>query len=194
LPLANRQAAPCIIFFDEIEALIPTRHAETSDSHVAARVLSQFLVEMDGIEELKGILVLGATNRHDLIDPAILRPGRFDLVLEIPSPDCLGRKEIFAVHLRNKPLAGEMDMDQLAAQTEGFTGADIEAVCHRASLEAVRRVVEAAKGQSVDEAVISITAEQLWSAVEEVRKSKALAEGRDSNGEMATRGTFKFRS
>jgi len=187
-----RQAAPCIIFFDEIDALIPTRDAATSDSHVATRVLSQFLVEMDGIEELKGILVLGATNRLDMIDPAILRPGRFDLVFEIPPPDCWGRKEIFAVHLRNKPLAGEMGMDQLAAQTEGFTGADIEAVCHRAGLEAVRRVVEAAKEQSIDEAVISITAQQLWSAVEEVRKSKALAEGRDSIGETETRGSFQF--
>jgi len=187
-----RQAAPCIIFFDEIDALIPTRDAAPSDSHVATRVLSQFLVEMDGIEELKGILVLGATNRLDMIDPAILRPGRFDLVFEIPPPDCLGRKEIFAVHLRNKPLAGEMGTDQLAAQTEGFTGADIEAVCHRAGLEAVRRVVEAAKEQSIDEAVISITAQQLWSAVEEVRKSKALAEGRDSIGETETRGSFQF--
>ena len=187
-----RQAAPCIIFFDEIDPLIPTRDAATSDSHVATRVLSQFLVEMDGIEELKGILVLGAANRLDMIDPAILRPGRFDLVFEIPPPDCWGRKEIFAVHLRNKPLAGEMGMDQLAAQTEGFTGADIEAVCHRAGLEAVRRVVEAAKEQSIDEAVISITAQQLWSAVEEVRKSKALAEGRDSIGETETRGSFQF--
>ena len=189
-----RQAAPCIIFFDEIDALIPTRDTAVSDSHVASRVLSQFLAELDGIEELKGILVLGATNRPDMIDPAMLRPGRFDRILEIPSPDCSGRKEILAVHLRNKPLAEEMDLDQLAAQTDGFSGADLAAVCHRAALEAVRRVVEAAQGQSVDEAPISITAEQLRSAMEQVRQSKVLAEGRDRIGETATSRTFHFRT
>ncbi len=173
-----RQAAPCIIFFDEMDALIPTRRSGSADSHVAERVLSQFLAELDGIEELKGVLVLGATNRLDLIDPAILRPGRLDLVLEIPPPDRLARMEIFTVHLRNKPLAAEMDAEQLAAQTEGFTGADIEAVCRRAALEAVRRVVEAAQGESVDETRISIGAEQIQSALEEVRKSKGPAKGR----------------
>jgi transitional endoplasmic reticulum ATPase len=188
-----RQAAPCIIFFDEIDALIPTRDAAGSDSHVAARVLSQFLVELDGMEELKGILVLGATNRLDMIDPAMLRPGRLDQVLEIPPPDCAGRKAIFAVHLRKKPLAGVMDLEQLAAQTEGFTGAEIAAVCHRAALEAVRRAVTGTRPEAVDEAPISITAEQLRSAMEQVRKSKALAEGRSSDAEMATSGTVQFR-
>lgn len=188
-----RQAAPCIAFFDEIDALIPTRSAGGFDSHVAERVLSQFLVELDGIEELKGVLVLGATNRSDLIDPAILRPGRFDLVLEIHPPDRLGRKEIFAVHLRNKPLAAEIDIDQLAAQTEGFTGADIEAVCRRAALEAVRWAVEAAQGESVDETTISIRPEHIQSALEEVRKSKGPAQGRTKNGEPGRPGTFKVR-
>jgi len=173
-----RQAAPCIVFFDEIDALIPTRDAAGSDSHVAARVLSQFLVELDGMEELKGILVLGATNRPDMIDPAMLRPGRLDQVLEIPPPDRPGRKAIFAVHLRKKPLAGEMDLEQLAAQTEGFTGAEIAAVCHRAALDAVREAVAGANGESVDESPISISAEQLHSAMEQVRDSKVLAEER----------------
>ncbi len=188
-----RQAAPCIVFFDEIDALIPTRDASGSDSHVAARVLSQFLVELDGMEELKGILVLGATNRPDMIDPAMLRPGRLDQVLEIPPPDGPGRQAIFAVHLRKKPLAGEMDLKQLAAQTEGFTGAEIAAVCHRAALDAVRRTVAEAQGEALDEAPISITAEQLRSAMEQVRNAKALAEGRSGNGEMVTSGAFQFR-
>src|SRR5208337_4800246 len=99
-----RQAAPCIVFFDEIEALLPTRSAGVSDSHVSERVLSQFLVELDGVEELKGVLVLGATNRPDLIDPAALRPGRFDALIAIPLPDQEGRKEIFGIHLRGKPV------------------------------------------------------------------------------------------
>ena len=90
-----RQAAPCIVFFDEIDALIPTRAAGGSDSHVAERVLAQFLAELDGIEELKGVLILGATNRPDMIDPAVLRPGRFDAVIDIPLPDEQGRREIF---------------------------------------------------------------------------------------------------
>ena len=86
-----RQAAPCIIFFDEIDALVPSRSAGTSDSHTSERVLSQFLTELDGVEELRGVLVLGATNRVDMLDPAIIRPGRFDEIVEIPLPDEAGR-------------------------------------------------------------------------------------------------------
>lgn len=99
-----RQASPCIMFFDEIDALVPARGGSSGDSHVAERVLSQFLAEMDGIEELKGVLVLGATNRLDILDPAILRAGRFDEIFEIPMPTEQDRIEIFGVHLRNKPL------------------------------------------------------------------------------------------
>ena len=118
-----KQAAPCIIFFDEIDALVPTR-AGGSDAHVAERVLSQFLAEMDGIEELKGVLVLGATNRLDMLDPAMLRPGRFDEIVEIPLPDEQGRSEIFEVHLRSKPLAPGISAASLAAAAEEFSGAE----------------------------------------------------------------------
>ena len=100
-----KQAAPCIVFFDEIDALVPSRGGGTSDAHVAERVLSQFLTELDGVEELRGVLVLGATNRADMLDPAILRPGRFDEIIEIPLPDEESRRSIFDVHLRHKPLA-----------------------------------------------------------------------------------------
>ena len=140
-----RQAAPCIIFFDEIDALVPLRSSGTGDSHVAERVLSQFLTELDGIEELKGVVVLGATNRLDLLDPAVLRPGRFDEIVEIPLPDEKDRKEIFEVHLRNKPLAAKIDINTLVARTEGFSGASIEAICNKAALCAVRRAVEETK-------------------------------------------------
>ena len=105
-----RQAAPCIIFFDEIDALVPSRSAGTSDSHTSERVLSQFLTELDGVEELRGVLVLGATNRLDMLDPAIIRPGRFDEIVEIPLPDEAGRAEIFRIQLRNKPLAVEVSV------------------------------------------------------------------------------------
>jgi transitional endoplasmic reticulum ATPase len=136
-----KQAAPCIIFFDEIDALVPARNAGGSDAHVAERVLSQFLTELDGVEELKGVLVLGATNRPDILDPAVLRPGRFDEIVDIPLPDQESRRLIFEVHLRNKPLAPGISAASLAARTDGFSGADIQGVCTKAALHAVRRAV-----------------------------------------------------
>jgi len=138
-----RQAAPCIIFLDETEALLPARGTGGGNSHVAERVLSQFLAELDGIEELKGVLVLGATNRLDLMDPAVLRPGRFDEIVEIPLADEEDRREIFAVHLRGKPLAEGISAAEMAARTEGLSGAEIASVCNKAALAAVRRAVEA---------------------------------------------------
>jgi transitional endoplasmic reticulum ATPase len=138
-----RQAAPCIIFLDETEALLPARGMGGSDSHVSERVLSQFLAELDGIEELKGVLVLGATNRLDLIDPAVLRPGRFDEIIDIPLPDESDRQEIFAVHLRGKPLGKGISIPKLAARTDGLSGAEIAAICNQAALAAVRRAVAA---------------------------------------------------
>ncbi len=164
-----RQAAPCIIFFDEIDALVPRRGVGTSDSHVSERVLSQFLAEFDGVEELKGVLVLGATNRLDMLDPAVLRPGRFDEVVEIPLPDPEARKEVFAVHLRNKPLKTEIDLDALAAETEGLNGADIAGVCHKASLEAVRRAVSHSEGGRADEAALAVEPEDIRKALAQVR-------------------------
>jgi len=136
-----KQAAPCIVFFDEIDAIVPARGSGVTDSHVAERVVSQFLAEMDGIEDLSNVLILGATNRLDIVDPALLRPGRFDLILEIPLPDLEGRKEIFEISLRGKPISKDVRAKDLAAETEGFTGADIQAVCRRAAMEAFREVI-----------------------------------------------------
>ncbi|NLI13620.1 CDC48 family AAA ATPase [Pelotomaculum propionicicum] len=131
-----RQAAPCIVFFDEIDALVSSRGM--GGGAVAERVLSQLLTEMDGIEELRRVVVLGATNRLDLIDPALLRPGRFDLQLQLGLPDCASRRQILAVHTRKRPVAEDVDLDGLAAGTAGFSGADIRHLCNRASLAAVR--------------------------------------------------------
>ena len=143
-----KQAAPCIIFFDEIDALVPARNAGGSDAHVAERVLSQFLTELDGVEELKGVLVLGATNRPDMLDPAVLRPGRFDEIIDIALPDQESRRLIFEVHLRNKPLAPGISAGSLAAGTDGFSGADIQGVCTKAALRAVRRAVAGRVGEA----------------------------------------------
>ena len=133
-----KQASPTILFFDEIDSLVPKRGSGGSDSQVTERVISQFLTEMDGIEELKGVVVLAATNRLDMIDPAILRSGRFDLLLELPKPDQTTREEIFKIHTENKPLADDVDLKELAKETEGKVGSDIEFICKRASILAIR--------------------------------------------------------
>ncbi len=133
-----RQAAPCIIFFDEIDALAPVRGYGGGDSHVAERVVSQFLTEMDGIEELKGVIVLAATNRLDIVDLALLRPGRFDVLIELPVPDRETREAIFKIHTRGKPLASDVDLGILTDMTEGLVGADIESTCRQASMLAIR--------------------------------------------------------
>lgn len=131
-----RQVAPCIVFFDEIDALTPPR--AQSDTHVVERVVSQFLTEMDGIEELAGVMVLAATNRLDLIDKALLRPGRFDLLVELSAPDQGARLEILRVQTRRMRLAPDVDLDALAARTEGLVGADLASICQRAGLDAIR--------------------------------------------------------
>jgi len=161
-----RQAAPCIIFFDEIDALVPVRSGGSSDSHVSERVLSQLLSELDGIEELKGILVLGATNRPDMLDPAVLRPGRFDEIVEVPIPDENDRREIFGVHLKGKPLGTGITPHDLASRTEGFSGAEIASVCNKAALKAVRRAVESRD----DKVKVIIEADDFQSAIEEMQK------------------------
>ena len=143
-----KQSSPCIIFFDEIDSLIPVRGAGTGDSHVTERVISQFLTELDGIEELKGVVILGATNRLDLVDPALLRAGRFDFLLEVPKPDEKTRHEIFKIHTRGKPLAQDLNLKSLAKETEGLTGADIEAICKKAAMGAIREFVESEKNKN----------------------------------------------
>jgi transitional endoplasmic reticulum ATPase len=163
-----RQAAPCIVFFDEIDALLPSRSAASGDSHVAERVLSQFLTELDGLEELKGVLVLAATNRLDMLDPAVLRPGRLGEIIEVSLPDEKGRAEVFQVHLRNKPVAPGLDLDALAARTDGLSGADIFGVCTRASLRAVRRAVEQQLKNSKAEVDLIVELEDLNAALREV--------------------------
>ncbi len=163
-----RQASPCIVFFDEIDALIPARGSGSGDSRVSERVLSQFLAELDGIEELKGVLVLGATNRADMLDPAALRPGRFDEVVEIPMPDESERQEIFAIHLRNKPLAGEIDRNDLASRSEGFSGAEIAYVSNRAALRAVRRAVESYNETPPGQVSVMVSPADIAAALEEV--------------------------
>ncbi len=136
-----RQAAPCIIFLDEIDALVPRRGSDGSGSHVTENVVSQILTEIDGLEELHNVLVVGATNRLDIIDEALLRPGRFDRIIRVPVPDAEGRRHILEIHTRKKPLADDANIASIVVLTDGFSGAEIAAVANRASIAALRRHV-----------------------------------------------------
>ena len=148
-----RQAAPCIIFFDEIDALVPRRGGGDS-SHVSENVVSQILTEIDGLEELNDVLIIGATNRLDIVDEALLRPGRFDRIIEVPKPDAKGRKHILEIHTKKKPLDSKVDLVKLVELTDGFTGAELASVCNRAAITALRRYV-AGENKSVKEIKIS---------------------------------------
>ena len=139
-----RQASPTIIFFDELDSITPVRGGH-SDSHVTERVISQILTELDGLEELKEVVVIGATNRIDMVDPALLRPGRFDKLLNVPVPDLEARKEILKIHLQNKPLAKDVNADQLAEKTEGYSGADLAALCNNASMLVIKEHITNSK-------------------------------------------------
>ncbi len=132
-----RQVAPCIIFFDEMDAIAPMRGVEEG-TRVMERVVNQLLTEMDGLEELDGVVVIGATNRPDMLDPALLRPGRFDRMVYVRSPDKKSRIEIFRIHTKDMPLSDDVDMNELAELTEGYVGADIEAICREAAMIALR--------------------------------------------------------
>ena len=142
-----KQASPCILFLDEIDSLTPKRSDDGSGSGVIERVIGQFLTEMDGIEELKGVTVLAATNRIDLIDPALLRSGRFDLIFELPLPDQDTREKILAIHTRKKPLGKSVNLQELAKKMDGFTGSDIEFICRKAAMLAMRQLIEKQRGK-----------------------------------------------
>ncbi|MEM1819577.1 MAG: AAA family ATPase, partial [Sulfolobales archaeon] len=137
-----RQVAPAVIFFDEIDAITPAR-GHRYDAGVTDRIVNQLLAEMDGITMLKGVVVIGATNRADIIDPALLRPGRFDRIIYVPPPDKKARLEILKVHTRNVPLAEDVSLEKLAELTEGYSGADLEALVREAVMIALREKLEA---------------------------------------------------
>lgn len=185
-----RAAAPCLLFFDEIDAVASTRSWGTTGEDVSARVVAQLLTEMDGAEGSDGVVVLGATNRIDAIDPALLRPGRFDEVVPVGLPDEVARRSIFHVHLRNRPAQG-VDLDRLAAETDGFSGADIADACRRAAMaamrDAVRRKTERSPAPQADDAAprspaygsadtapaLTITSSHVDAALDAVRARRA---------------------
>ncbi len=152
-----RQTAPTIIFFDEMDSLTP-RRGMSSDSHVTERVVNQLLSEIDGLQALHDVVIIGATNRPDIIDTALLRPGRFDRIILVPVPDEASRKKIFEVHLKSMPVDAEVTPTLLAQRTEGYVGADIEAICREAAIFALRKDMKCAKItlQDFEEALLKV--------------------------------------
>ncbi len=138
-----RQTAPTILFFDEIDALVPKRHSDAGESRVTERIVNQMLTEMDGLESLNDVVIIAATNRPDIVDPALLRQGRFDRIILTPVPDLKGRKKIFEIYTEKMPKAKDVDINELAEKTEGYVGADIEGVCREAAMIALRNDLNA---------------------------------------------------
>ena len=168
-----RANAPTVVFFDEIDSIAGERGQNISDSGVGERVVSQLLTELDGLEELEDVVVIATTNRPDLIDPALVRPGRLDRHVHVPVPDEEGRRKILEVHTRDKPLSDDVDLDDLAARMDGYVGADIEAVTREASMAATREFVNSVDPEDVDESVgnVRVTADHFEHALDEVHAS-----------------------
>jgi transitional endoplasmic reticulum ATPase len=168
-----RENAPTVVFFDEIDAIATERGRNTGDSGVSERVVSQLLTELDGLEELEDVVVVATTNRPDLIDSALLRPGRLDRHVHVPVPDEEARRAIFGVHTEHKPLADDVDLDKLAAKTEGYVGADVEAVCREASMNATREFINSVSPEEADSSVgnVRVTMDHFEEALDEVQPS-----------------------
>ncbi|QHS16297.1 CDC48 family AAA ATPase [Halopenitus persicus] len=183
-----RENAPTIVFFDEIDSIATERGGNTTDSGVGERVVSQLLTELDGLESLEDVVVIATTNRPDLIDSALLRPGRLDRHVHVPVPDEEARRRIFEVHTREKPLADDVDLDELARRTEGYVGADIEAVAREASMNASREFIASVDREEVGESVgnVRVTMAHFEDALEEVVPS-VTAETRDRYEEIEKR-------
>jgi len=153
-----RENAPTVVFFDEIDSIAGERGGGTTDSGVGERVVSQLLTELDGIEEMEDVVVVATTNRPDLIDSALLRPGRLDRHVHVPVPDEEARRAIFSVHTRDKPLADGVDLNSLARRTDGYVGADIEAVCREASMAATREFINSVDPEDIGDSVSNVRA------------------------------------
>ncbi len=171
-----RQAAPSIIFFDEIDSLLPKRGSYEGSSHVTESVVSQILTELDGLEELKNVIVLGATNRPDLLDEALMRPGRLDRTIYVPAPDAEARKKIFDVYLKDQDsiISKDIDIDEMVKKTEGYVGADIEMLVREAKLAAMRDFISNTAGMSDEDrgkalSNVMVTKKQVDEAMRKVR-------------------------
>ena len=156
-----RLASPAVVFFDEIDALVPRKDVISDSSGVSHKVLSQLMLEVDGVEELTDVVVVGATNRPDLIDPSMLRPGRLDRLIYVRPPDTRVRLEILRIYAKTMPLAEDVSLEKITSKTEGYSGADLELLCREAAITAMRRNIKAAR----------VTAQDFGQALEKVKPS-----------------------
>ena len=181
-----RQTAPTIIFFDEIDALAPRRGMNPGGSHVTENVVNTLLAEMDGLEELNDVIIIGATNRPDIIDTALLRPGRFDRLLLTDTPDKSARAEIFKIHTKKMPLAKDVNLDKLAEKTQHYVGSDIEAVCREAAMLTLRDDIKAKeiKNKYFEDALVKV---KLSVSKEAMEKYKSIEEEYLRNAKAALR-------
>jgi len=178
-----RQVAPTVIFIDELDSLVPARGGGMGEPQVTERVVNTILAEMDGLEELNNVVVIGATNRPNLIDPALLRPGRLDELIYVGPPDLAGRKRILEIHTKGMPMAKDVDLGSFAERTERFTGADLEDLVRRAGLTALRRGIDSAEVTAADfeaaltETRASVTPQMLeeYSRIQETLKSDSVS-------------------
>jgi transitional endoplasmic reticulum ATPase len=185
-----RQVAPTVIFIDELDSLVPARGGGLGEPQVTERVVNTILAEMDGLEELQGVVLIGATNRPNLIDPALLRPGRLDELIYVGPPDVAGRRRILAIHAKRMPLGADVDLEDLARRTERFTGADLEDLTRRAGLTALRRDLANAEVSMADfesalrETRASVTPEMLteYERIQDTLKSDAVRPDRGGIG------------
>jgi transitional endoplasmic reticulum ATPase len=185
-----RQVAPTVIFIDELDSLVPARGGGLGEPQVTERVVNTILAEMDGLEELQGVVLIGATNRPNLIDPALLRPGRLDELVYVGPPDVAGRRRILAIHAKRMPLSADVDLEDLARRTERFTGADLEDLTRRAGLTALRRDLGNAEVSMADfdaalkETRASVTPEMLieYERIQDTLKSDAVRPDRGGIG------------
>jgi transitional endoplasmic reticulum ATPase len=181
-----RQAAPTVLFFDEMDSIAPARGSGSSDSHVTERMISQILSEMDGLESLHNVVVIAATNRPDIIDPALLRPGRFDRMIEIGMPDQEARLDILKIHTENRPIAEDVDLVSISKRTDGYSGADLAAVCNEAVMLAIREYVLAGKPQEDEEiAKYKIEGKHFEEALKKVMPSRKEKESYSKFAEIA---------
>ena len=178
-----RQVAPCVIFIDEIDSLAPARGGVRGEPQVTERVVNTILAEMDGLEELQSVVVIGATNRPTLLDPALLRPGRFDELIYVTVPDKGGRRRILGIHTANMPLGKDVDLDEIAERTDRYTGADLEDLVRRAGLFALResgndvsevRMAHFSQALNASRATVTVEMEEEYRTIETKLKSAAM--------------------
>jgi transitional endoplasmic reticulum ATPase len=186
-----KQAAPCILFFDDLDAIAPSRGGDLSGGSMD-RLVGQLLSELDSLEALSEVIVLGATNRPDLLDPALLSPGRFPYVLELALPDAAARAEILAVHSAAMPLAEDVDLAELARQADGFSGSDLAALCQRAALAEIRAAIEAERSGAAPTAQLRISRQHCNVALAEIRNQLAARTRPGGVLRMPARATAPF--